>query len=66
MREEPLFDSYHAWAATTALLLALGAGALGLLLERGHEPVRPLHVLLGSLAVLLSLGAAVAGFALLP
>ena len=66
LRQKPLFDSYHAIAASTVAALAITAGSLGLLLDRGRERVRPVHALLGTLAVLLSLGAAVAGFAILP
>lgn len=66
-RAKPLAQSVHFPLVAGALLAITSAGGLGLLLERGGSlRTRTLHALCGALGVLLALGAAVAGMALLP
>jgi len=67
LRQETPLESVHFLLALPAVLGFLGAGALGLQLER-RAPValRGLHALLGAMGLLLGLAAAVAGFAILP
>ena len=67
LRGKELAQSVHFPLAAGALLAMVSAGGLGLLLERGGSlRTRTVHALCGALFVLLALGAAVAGFALLP
>jgi hypothetical protein len=68
LRDEPPAQSVHFLLALPAAAGLLGAGALGLVLERGRAGtrLRGLHALLGAGGLLLGLAAAVAGFAILP
>jgi hypothetical protein len=58
--------SFHALLACLALGLFLGAARQGAHLARGDASVRALHARLGAGALLVSIAAAIAGFALLP
>lgn len=67
LRNQGMFESIHWPFGTTALLLIIAAGALGLRMERAHTPgQRSLHATLGALGMLLALGATVAGMSILP
>ena len=67
LRREVPMASVHFWLASGAALGLLGAGALGLWLERRvSADVRALHLAAGSIGLLLALGAALAAFAILP
>lgn len=67
LRGRPLAESVHFPLASGAALLIVAAGGLGLWLERGAPlRARTVHALCGVLGVLLALGAAVAGMAILP
>ncbi len=68
LRGKPLFESVHVIFATGALCGLSSAGALGLWMERhgGGPRLRLTHILLGAGGLLLGLGAAVAGIAILP
>jgi hypothetical protein len=62
---EPL-RTFHAWIGVLAAALFVAAAVLGRRLERGRSPAFDAHALLGLLAMLAALIAAVAGFVLLP
>lgn len=67
LRREVPMASVHFWLASGAALGLVGAGALGLWLERRvSADVRALHLAAGSIGLLLALGAALAAFAILP
>jgi hypothetical protein len=67
LRDEPLLESVHWVLATAVVLTGTGAGCLGLALEQGRaQERRAAHGLIGAACVLLALGSAVAGMALLP
>jgi hypothetical protein len=67
IRGEPIFKSLHWPLATLSTVLLVGAGTLGLQLERGLAlDQRSAHALFGALGVLLALFAAAAGVSLLP
>jgi hypothetical protein len=60
------FDTFHAAVGVAVATLFAGAAWLGHRIAHGRSRARDLHALLGTLGVLLSALAAVAGFALLP
>jgi hypothetical protein len=61
------YGSLHAWVMTGAVAGLLGAGGLGLRLERGARlAARRAHLICGAGGLLAALGGAVAGFAILP
>jgi len=60
------FATFHAAVGVVVVALFSAAAIHGHRLERGEPTARQLHGLLGGLAVLASLLAAVAGFVLLP
>lgn len=63
---EPL-RSAHAWLVVPAVCALALAGGLGLLLERGGNlAVRRVHLVAGTVGLLVALAGAVAGFAILP
>lgn len=66
LRGMPPLRSFHALLACLALGLFLAAARMGARLERGEHGVRALHAALGAGALLVSVVAAIAGFALLP
>ena len=67
LRDMPPLGSVHAWFACSALVGLASAGGLGLRLERGGGmSLRTLHMLCGGIGLLVALGGAVAGFAILP
>lgn len=67
LRDRPLAESVHFPLASGAMLLIVAAGGIGLWLERGAPlRARTVHALCGAVGVLLALGAAVAGMAILP
>ena len=67
LRGRPLAESVHFPLAGAAALLIVAAGGFGLWLERGAPlRARTVHALCGAMGVLLALGAAVAGMAILP
>jgi hypothetical protein len=66
LRAKPMYESVHAWITSAALVAFVAAAALGFHLERNpRSPLRDVHVILGSVGLLLAFGAAVAGFAIL-
>lgn len=67
LRERPVGESVHFPLALGSAAGITLAGALGAWLSRGAPPrVRVVHAACGAAGVLLGLGAAVAGFAILP
>jgi hypothetical protein len=60
------FETAHAWAGTTALVLFLAAAWLGRRLEHGRGRARDAHALAAVLALLAAALAAATGFVLLP
>jgi len=67
IRNRDMFESIHWPFGTSALILLLIAGAIGLRLERGQGfDQRTAHAAFGAFGVLLMLGAAVAGMSILP
>lgn len=67
IRERSVADSLHFALATSAVVAMASAGTLGLWLERGASlKVRVVHAACGAGGVLIALGAAAAGMAILP
>jgi len=67
LRNREMFESIHWPFGSSALLLLLVAGAIGLRMERGRGfDQRTAHAAFGAFGVLLMLGAAVAGMSILP
>jgi cytochrome bd-type quinol oxidase subunit 1 len=60
------FETFHGVLAAVVLALFVAAGVHGLRLERRRGGSRQAHALLGTLALLGALVAAMAGFVLLP
>ena len=67
LRSEPVFASLHSIFASGALCGLVGAYLLGRRLERRPTPLcRTVHLICGSVGLLLALAAGVAGIAILP
>lgn len=67
IRGEPILKSLHWPLATLSVIALVGAGTLGLALERGRSlDQRSAHALLGAAGVLFALFAAAAGVSILP
>jgi hypothetical protein len=67
LRDMEAMGSLHAWIAASAVAGFVGAAGIGLRLEQHPgSSLRGLHVLLGAGGLLVALGGAVAGFAILP
>ncbi len=67
LRNRDMFESIHWPFGSSALVLLVIAGAIGLRLERAQAlDQRTAHVAFGALGVLLMIGAAVAGMSILP
>jgi cytochrome bd-type quinol oxidase subunit 1 len=60
------FETFHGVLAAVVLALFVAGAVQGLRLERGRGGSRQAHALLGTLALLGALVAAMAGFVLLP
>jgi hypothetical protein len=58
--------SFHGLLGVAALTLFVATWLQGRRLERGEAQVRELHAKLGATALLVAVGAAIAGFVLLP
>ena len=66
LRDWTPFTSFHGIVGVAAAALFAAAAFQGHRLEGGRAEARNAHALLGALAVLLALTAAIAGFVLLP
>lgn len=66
VRDEKLFQSFHAWISVLVVLLFVATAIVGKKLENGERSVREIHARLGVMAFLAAAVAAVAGFILLP
>jgi hypothetical protein len=67
LRSEPVLDSFHFLLATGGLIGLLSAYVLGKILEgRLDSRLRALHLVCGSVGLLLAIVAGVAGMAILP
>jgi hypothetical protein len=67
LRSEPILDSFHFLLATGALIGLVSAYVVGKILEgRLDSRLRTLHLVCGSLGLLLAIVAGVAGMSILP